>query len=102
MAQNRGNHKNGNVNGNDCCSFCGARRTDVEILFQGMDGANICNKCIENGYRIITETDPESEKQRSAAPLTREELLKPAQIKEFLDQYVIGQDDAKRYMSVAV
>ena len=49
MAQNRGNHKNGNVNGNDCCSFCGARRTDVEILFQGMDGANICNKCIENG-----------------------------------------------------
>ncbi len=102
MAQNRGNHKNGNVNGNDCCSFCGARRTDVEILFQGMDEANICNKCIENGYRIITETDPEAEKQRSAAPLTREELLKPAQIKEFLDQYVIGQDDAKRYMSVAV
>ncbi len=100
MAQNRGNHKSGN--GNDCCSFCGARRTDVEILFQGMDGANICNKCIENGYRIITENDNEAEKQRASAPLTREELLKPAQIKEFLDQYVIGQDDAKRYMSVAV
>lgn len=48
MAQN----KNNNKNGGDCCSFCGAKRTDVEIMFQGSDGANICNKCIENGYKI--------------------------------------------------
>ena len=100
MAQN----KNNNKNGGDCCSFCGAKRTDVEIMFQGSDGANICNKCIENGYKIIVDNDIASERGRrpAAAPLKMEELLKPAQIKEFLDQYVIGQDDAKRYMSVAV
>ena len=100
MAQN----KNNNKNGGDCCSFCGAKRSDVEIMFQGIDGANICNKCIENGYRIIVENDVASERGGSAAaaPLKMEELLKPAQIKDFLDQYVIGQDDAKRYMAVAV
>ena len=90
MAQN----KNNNKNGGDCCSFCGAKRTDVEIMFQGSDGANICNKCIENGYKIIVDNDIASERGRrpAAAPLKMEELLKPAQIKEFLDQYVIGQD----------
>lgn len=100
MAQN----KNNNKNGGDCCSFCGAKRSDVEIMFQGSDGANICNKCIENGYKIIVDNDIASEQGRrsAAAPLKMEELLKPAQIKEFLDQYVIGQDAAKRYMSVAV
>ena len=94
MAQN----KNNNKNGGDCCSFCGAKRTDVEIMFQGSDGANICNKCIENGYKIIVDNDIASERGRrpAAAPLKMEELLKPAQIKEFLDQYVIGQDAAKR------
>ncbi len=73
-------------------------------MFQGSDGANICNKCIENGYKIILDNDIASERGRrpAAAPLKMEELLKPAQIKEFLDQYVIGQDAAKRYMSVAV
>ena len=48
MAQN----KNGNNNasrGGDNCSFCGARRSEVEIMFQGANGASICNKCIENG-----------------------------------------------------
>ena len=39
----------------DRCSFCGASRSEVEIMFQGMDGANICNKCIENGYRILAD-----------------------------------------------
>ena len=107
MAQNRNNNKTDNTkNGGDSCSFCGAKRSEVEIMFQGMDGANICNKCIENGYRILLDNDmvaAEGRKGRSkAAPLKKEELLKPAQIKEFLDQYVIGQDAAKRYMSVAV
>ena len=58
MASGNGNnHKNGA--GGDCCSFCGAKRSDVEIMFQGIDGANICNKCIENGYRIIVENSRE-------------------------------------------
>ena len=103
MAQNKNNNNHRGGTGGDSCSFCGAKRGDVEIMFQGMDGANICNKCIENGYKIIVENDVASEQRRAAAaPLKMEELLKPAQIKEFLDQYVIGQDDAKRYMAVAV
>lgn len=103
MAQNRSNNHKGPTGG-DCCSFCGAKRTDVEIMFQGSDGANICNKCVENGYRIIVENDVAADRKQVAgsAPLKMEELLKPAQIKEFLDQYVIGQDAAKRYMAVAV
>ncbi len=102
MAQN----KNGNNNasrGGDSCSFCGARRSEVEIMFQGANGASICNKCIENGYKIMLDNDIGPGRQRAAAaPLRMEELLKPAEIKAFLDQYVIGQDAAKRYMSVAV
>ena len=91
-------------NGGDCCSFCGATRADVELMFAGSNGANICDKCIENGYRILSDNGMTAEGRRreQAAPLTREELLKPAQIKDFLDQYVIGQDAAKRYLSVAV
>lgn len=100
-------HKNNNNrNGSENCSFCGAERTEVEILFQGADGARICDKCIENGYKILLDNDVASVRggsRASDAPrLTMAELLKPAQIKEMLDQYVIGQDAAKRYLSVAV
>ena len=103
MSQNRNNH-NTRGNGGDCCSFCGAARADVELMFAGSNGANICDKCIENGYRILSDNGMTAEGRRreQAAPLTREELLKPAQIKDFLDLYVIGQDNAKRYLSVAV
>lgn len=102
MAQNRNNRKNGS--GDERCSFCGSKRDDVEVMFQGMDGVNICDKCIENGYKMIIDNDLLSGRRSDgpAAPLKMEELLKPAQIKEFLDQWVIGQDAAKRYMSVAV
>ncbi len=86
----------------DCCSFCGKRRADVEVMFSGPDGANICNQCVENAYRMIAEHDLRSHGRGEAAPLRREDLLKPVQIKEFLDQYVIGQDEAKRYLAVAV
>ena len=99
MTQRKNNRHN---DGSDCCSFCGAKRADVEILFQGLGEANICNKCIENGHRILVESEAAAAKQRTADPLRREELLKPVQIKDFLDQWVIGQDEAKRAMSVAV
>ena len=99
-------HKNGNgttSRDGECCSFCGARRSEVEIMFQGVNGASICNKCIENGYKILHDNGlVPADKRQAAAPLKMEELLKPAEIKVFLDQYVIGQDAAKRYMSVAV
>ena len=88
----------------DVCSFCGAPRSEVELLFSGRGGANICNRCIEQGHAILQENEQAngSSRQDAAPALKMEELLKPAQIKEFLDQYVIGQDTAKRYMSVAV
>lgn len=93
---------NRSYNGEDCCSFCGAPRSEVELLFSGRAGANICNKCIEQGHLILHENDDEKGSAKGVAAPDMKELLKPAQIKAFLDQYVIGQDAAKRYMSVAV
>lgn len=101
MSQERGNN-NHRGQGRDCCSFCGARRADVEILFKGQDGANICNNCIENGHRMLAESAPFAVKQPETPQLTMDQLLKPVEIKEFLDRYVIGQEAAKRYLSVAV
>ena len=89
-------------NGEDCCSFCGAPRSEVELLFSGRAGANICNKCIEQGHLILHENDDEKRGPQKVDNLDMKELIKPAEIKAFLDQYVIGQDAAKRYMSVAV
>jgi len=101
MTQQKNNRRGGGNHTGDCCSFCGAKRADVEILFQGMEGANICNKCIENGHRILLDNEV-VDRGPKAAPLKQEELLKPRQIKSFLDQWVIGQDEAKRAMAVAV
>jgi ATP-dependent Clp protease ATP-binding subunit ClpX len=93
----------------ECCSFCGARAEEVEMLFAGADGAYICNRCIEYGHGVIAgpAADPEAQAEgrkrtpaQELAPL--DELPKPTQIKALLDDYVIGQDDAKRYLSVAV
>ena len=102
MTQQKNNNRRGGHHGGDSCSFCGAKRSDVEILFQGMDGANICNKCIENGHNILLENEVAKPKGKAAAPIKQEELMKPTQIKAFLDQWVIGQDEAKRAMAVAV
>ncbi len=93
---------NRSYNGEDCCSFCGAPRSEVELLFSGRAGANICNKCIEQGHVILHENDDVKRGGKSVDAPVMKELLKPAEIKAFLDQYVIGQHAAKRYMSVAV
>ena len=105
MTQNRKNRNDGRDNrgdGGDRCSFCGARRDEVQVLFSGADGVNICNECIENGHRMLEENNRLAQQLAEPEPLQRDQLLKPAQIKDFLDQYVIGQDAAKRYLSVAV
>lgn len=108
MAQNKNNNgtKKNRPTGEDCCSFCGAKRNEVEIMFKGVDGVNICNRCIGNAYHMIVDNglvDTVAEnKSTHETDFKQEELLKPAQIKAFLDEYVIGQDEAKRYMSVAV
>ena len=88
--------------GGDVCSFCGLSRVDVDTMFEGSGGALICNECIERGHDLLEETEREFRSYSRPEPLRHEELMKPAEIKAFLDQYVIGQDDAKKYMSVAV
>ncbi|MCL2561698.1 MAG: ATP-dependent Clp protease ATP-binding subunit ClpX, partial [Rikenellaceae bacterium] len=84
------------------CSFCGARRCEVEMMFDGSGGACICDECIERGYELLEEVRAEDEVSDRPEPLKHNELMKPAEIKAFLDQYIIGQDEAKKYMSVAV
>ncbi|MBQ5831349.1 MAG: ATP-dependent Clp protease ATP-binding subunit ClpX [Alistipes sp.] len=96
-------YKGGAHTGEDCCSFCGAKRSDVALMFQGTGGVNICNNCVERGYQMLVESElVESARKKKGAKFKMEELLKPDQIKAVLDEYVIGQHDAKRYMSVAV
>ncbi len=69
-------------------------------MFDGEDGSHICDQCIERGHAILEEAMEQT--RRQAPSFKMEELLKPTQIKSFLDEYVIGQDRAKRSMSVAV
>ena len=81
----------------DKCSFCGREKKDVQLLIAGMEG-HICENCIEQAHAIV---DEEFKKSKNF-DLSTVELKKPKEIKEFLDQYVIGQDDAKKVLSVAV
>ena len=79
-------------------------------MFNGGDGACICSSCIEHGYELLVEHNivaggkkkSHGTKGSKFEPLKKSDLLRPNQIKSFLDDYVIGQDAAKRYMSVAV
>ncbi len=82
------------------CSFCGRPESEVGFLITGVDGC-ICNDCAEQAHEIAREAMGEVMKGR-LSKLDMNELPKPKEIKEFLDQYVIGQDDAKRYLSVSV
>lgn len=94
--------------GQDCCSFCGRSRSDVEILFQGLEGVNICSSCIEMAHKSLSELGLAAGAKRGNASrmerktLSMTEVPKPREIKAFLDKYVVGQDDAKRAIAVAV
>ncbi|MFW5877545.1 MAG: ATP-dependent Clp protease ATP-binding subunit ClpX [bacterium] len=81
----------------DKCSFCGRSKKDSNLLIAGLDG-HICDHCIEQAHGIVMEEMG----SKSDFKLEDVKLLKPAEIKKFLDSYVIGQDDAKKYLSVAV
>lgn len=81
------------------CSFCGKSRKDVDLLITGISAA-ICDTCVTQAYELVQEEA--RSKQNKAFGLTKENVAKPDAIKKFLDEYVIGQDDAKRYLSVAV
>lgn len=80
------------------CSFCGRTEDEVGFLITGMNGC-ICDSCSEQAHEIVQEA---MQQKGKAGNLNLSELPKPKDIKNFLDQYVIGQDDAKRYLSVAV
>jgi ATP-dependent Clp protease ATP-binding subunit ClpX len=82
---------------NDKCSFCGRPRKEVNLLVAGSE-AYICDLCAEQANLIVRE----ELKKKGDFKLSKSKLLKPLEIKSFLDQYVIGQDDAKKYLSVAV
>jgi ATP-dependent Clp protease ATP-binding subunit ClpX len=81
----------------DKCSFCGRTKKEANMLVAGLEG-HICDHCIEQAHNIVTE----ELSSKSKISFESINLLKPAEIKTFLDQYVIGQDMAKKIISVAV
>ena len=85
------------------CSFCGRKEKEVKLLITGINGF-ICEDCAQKAYEIVESTGVlDDNMQNKAAPeLTLKKVPKPVEIKKHLDQYVIGQDDAKRCLAVAV
>jgi ATP-dependent Clp protease ATP-binding subunit ClpX len=79
------------------CSFCGRKKNEVDMLIAGTTG-HICNHCVAQAQTIVRDELT----QKNANGFSALQLLKPAEIKKHLDEYVIGQDDAKKVLSVAV
>lgn len=81
------------------CSFCGRSESQVDFFIMGQDNTQICNECAVQAAEIVKEN---SESKSKLPNLHKENVPKPMEIKKFLDEYVIGQDEAKKYLSVAV
>ena len=81
------------------CSFCGRPESQVDFLITGVESAQICNECTLQAADIVKENTTSSSKMSA---LNKDEIPKPIEIKSYLDQYVIGQDEAKKFLSVAV
>ena len=79
------------------CSFCGREATHVDMLISGI-GAHICERCVEQASQIVSE----EKQQKTKKTIPSFKLFKPSELKKYLDQYVIGQDEAKKVLSVAV
>ena len=89
-----------NIDEKTCkCSFCGKSQSQVRKLIAGPNGAYICDECVDICAEIVEEEYDDDLETSSELDIN---LLKPKEIKEFLDEYVIGQDDAKKVLSVAV
>lgn len=91
----------------DRCSFCGRKGDEVPMMLSGANG-HICSDCVKEAYSIFEDTLPgfgnkeeRGEKEKTPAPDFKN-VPKPQEIKKYLDEYIIGQDEAKRYLSVAV
>src|SRR6056297_661364 len=85
-------------NKRETCSFCGRTKKEVDTFVEGPAGVFICPECIDLCYNIVQQ----ERRRMSGARVLFEDVPKPREIKEFLDQYVIGQDQAKKCLSVAV
>ena len=86
------------------CSFCGRAEKDVNFLITGLNGF-ICDNCAQQAYQIVCEAGlgPGGKgKLKSKFDVAMSDVPKPMEIKDYLDQYIIGQDEAKKYLSVAV
>ena len=83
------------------CSFCGRNRDEVKILIAGQEG-HICENCVEHAQEIIAQELNLKQESLPSASNFKLTVRKPAEIKKFLDEYVIGQDDAKKVLAVAV
>lgn len=86
------------------CSFCGRNEQEVRLLITGAEGY-ICEDCVRQAYQIAVASgalDAEVEQHAADQPFKLKKVPKPQDIKAYLDEYIIGQDDAKRYLSVAV
>ncbi len=82
------------------CSFCGRKKSETNLLISGID-SHICDMCIEQAHGIVIE-EVKSQSGLSKFPASAMTLKKPKEIRAFLDEYVIGQDQTKKVMSVAV
>lgn len=83
------------------CSFCGRSRDEVKILIAGQEG-HICENCVEHAQEIIVQEIPRVQEKTSATSNYKLTVKKPVELKKYLDEYVIGQDDAKKVLAVAV
>ena len=83
------------------CSFCGRSRDEVKILIAGQDG-HICENCVEHAEEIIEQELGNTDTKHTHTPTHKLTVKKPIEIKAFLDEYVIGQEDAKKILAVAV
>ena len=87
------------------CSFCGRAEKDVNFIITGLNGF-ICDQCAQQAYQIVVEAgigpDAAKRKRRNGFDVELTKVPKPTEIKEYLDEYIIGQDEAKKYLSVAV
>lgn len=81
------------------CSFCGRSKNEVGMLLSGIEG-HICNNCLQQGYEVVNEELGAEGKEKPSN--NKFELVKPKDLKAYLDEYVIGQDEAKKHLSVAV
>lgn len=83
------------------CSFCGRTENEVRLLITGLTGY-ICEDCAQQAYNIVVESGVLSKQTPELKDIDMEKVPKPTEIKAYLDEYIIGQDEAKRYLAVSV